>query len=62
MPYAVEQINDHTLQVEISIEEWEEMENDLAFLSALKAAGVDNWDGYDLAYDILKEWGYSNDD
>ena len=26
------------------------------FLSALEAAGVDNWGGYEIAYDILKEW------
>lgn len=26
---------------------------DLALLSALQAAGVDNWDGYDYAIDIL---------
>ena len=26
------------------------------FLSALEAAGVDNWDGYGDAQDILEEW------
>lgn len=28
-----------------------------AWLSALEAAGVDNWDGFDVAKDILEEWG-----
>jgi hypothetical protein len=31
------------------------MENDLK-LSALDAAGVDNWVGYDDAMDIFREW------
>lgn len=26
------------------------------WLSALEAAGVDNWDGWDEACEILKEW------
>ena len=31
------------------------LEEDAKFLSALRAAGVDNWDGYDYAFDILEE-------
>ena len=31
------------------------MKNDLK-LSALDAAGVDNWNGYDDAMDIFREW------
>lgn len=30
------------------------------WLSALESAGVDNWDGYDFAKEILEEW--DNDD
>lgn len=26
------------------------------FLCALEAAGVDNWSGYEYAYEILEEW------
>lgn len=33
-----------------------ELGEDSALLSALQAAGVDSWDGYDIALDILKEW------
>lgn len=28
----------------------------LMWLDALEAAGVDNWEGYDEAWAILKEW------
>ena len=34
----------------------ESMENDIIFLKALRAAGVDNWDGYDIAIDLVDEW------
>lgn len=37
------------------------MENDLK-LSALDAAGVDNWVGYDDAMDIFQEWLDENED
>lgn len=29
---------------------------DCALLNALEAAGVDNWEGYEYAIDLLKEW------
>ena len=31
-------------------------EQRLMWLDALEAAGVDNWDGYDEARSIYKEW------
>ena len=31
------------------------IQEDLDFLSALQSAGVDNWDGYDYAIEIMKE-------
>lgn len=34
----------------------EDMEEDVAMLRALEAAGVDNWEGYDNAREILREW------
>ena len=37
-------------------EELEEARNDSRFLSALSAAGVDNWDGYDYAQEIMESW------
>lgn len=32
-----------------------ELEDDAATLSALRAAGVDNWDGYDYAMELRRE-------
>lgn len=34
----------------------EELEEDSQTLLALRAAGVDNWEGYDIAMDMLEEW------
>lgn len=34
----------------------EELEERVAFLDALEAAGVDNWDGYDEAQELLEAW------
>ena len=31
-------------------------EDDILWLSALEAAGVDNWSGYDIARGILRDW------
>ena len=42
--------------VTISEEEHARLQDRDAFLCALEAAGVDNWDGYDNAQDILEEW------
>ena len=43
-------------QVTISAELYEELKEDSKLLRALQAAGVDNWDGYDHALDILDSW------
>jgi hypothetical protein len=45
--------------IEISEEEYEDLIAARNFLSALEQAGVDNWDGYDYAREILNE---SNDE
>jgi hypothetical protein len=42
--------------VTISQEKYDELIEDSNFLNALRAAGVDNWDGYENAQDIIKEW------
>jgi len=43
----------------------EEDRKDLLFLEALRAAGVDNWEGYGYAHeiyqDMLKDEGLSDD-
>lgn len=40
-----------------------EKENEkLAFLEALRQCGVDNWDGYGEAWDLVEEWKEKNED
>ena len=41
--------------VTISKKEYESLKEDAAWLRALEAAGVDNWDGYDFARELLQE-------
>ena len=43
-------------KITITKKKYEELSEDSRFLRALRAAGVDNWDGYGIAFDILKEW------
>lgn len=40
--------------VTISKAEYEELLDDQKLLNALQACGVDNWDGYGFALDMLK--------
>lgn len=42
----------------ISVKEatYDEMADDSRFLCALRNAGVDNWDGYEEAQEMIKEW------
>ena len=49
--------------IEITEEEFGRLQERDDFLSALEAAGVDNWDGYYEAHRIQKEWyGESDED
>lgn len=41
--------------VSISLEEYAELQDAAAMLSALHAAGVDNWEGYSEAITIYEE-------
>jgi hypothetical protein len=41
--------------VTISQSEYDELLEDSGFLSALEAAGVDNWDGYDEVRELFSE-------
>lgn len=40
--------------ITIAYEDYLDMQRDLEWLSALEAAGVDNWEGIDLAHEIFK--------
>jgi hypothetical protein len=42
-------------ELEHILNEYAQLKEDSEFLDALKAAGVDNWQGYDHAFDILRE-------
>lgn len=41
--------------VTISKKDYDELVKDQEFLSALQAAGVDNWEGYDFAREMFNE-------
>jgi hypothetical protein len=41
--------------IEIEKEEYESLLAASDFLSALESAGVDNWEGYDYAQDLMNE-------
>lgn len=43
-------------------EEFESLYDDSLKLAALEAAGVDNWEFYDCAQDILEEWAEEEED
>lgn len=45
----------HTPTMEISIERYKELLENEKFLRALEGAGVDNWDGYDIAIEYMEE-------
>ena len=45
-----------TKMMTISADQYEGLLEDSLWLSALRAAGVDNWDGYDYAMELLREW------
>ena len=40
----------HTLEQDL-----ESVQEDVAFLEALRSAGVDNWEGYEYAQEIFQE-------
>ena len=42
--------------VTISLSMYEGLINNSNLLAALEAAGVDNWDGYDIAIDMMGEY------
>lgn len=42
--------------ITITIEEYDELLEDSRFLCALQGAGVDNWNGYENAQEMIEEW------
>lgn len=41
--------------ITITKKEYDALKEDEALLDALRAAGVDNWDGWDFAHEMLNE-------
>lgn len=50
---AVKDYAENNSMVYISVEEYNELQTDQRFLRALLSAGVDNWDGFDHAMDMM---------
>lgn len=44
------------MMISMSLKEYESLIEDSQFLAALEAAGVGNWEGYEIAQGILEEW------
>jgi len=42
-------------KIEVDKKEYEELVNDQKFLNALMAAGVDNWEGYEIAQESIED-------
>ena len=45
-----------TKMVAIPVDRYEQLLEDSLWLPALRGAGVDNWEGYDYAMELLREW------
>ena len=56
MTESVLEIDRENNKATMSLDMYEDLIDDAQFLHALKAAGVDNWYGYEEAQDIMKEW------
>ncbi len=48
------EVDVHVNEVVVSRELYESLKEDSAFLQALMGAGVDNWEGYDLATEAIE--------
>ena len=47
--------------VTITQKEYNKLLEDSNFLEALKGVGVDNWEGYSEAFELLEEWSNEED-
>ena len=54
MSETLDMIQGRSPEVTISREEYEQLQNDSALLNALMSVGVDNWDGWDQAHEVLE--------
>ena len=49
-------MTDNEETVTISLKEYEQLLDDSEWLRALEDAGVDNWEGFEFAKEILANW------
>lgn len=56
---TMEQNTNETITITIPIEEYKFLKESALWLTCLENAGVDNWEGWDYACDLLD--GYGND-
>ena len=52
----VEEVSEKERYVSITAKEYDRLIERDQWLCALESAGVDNWCGYEYAYEILEEW------
>lgn len=50
---------DEEATVEITVEEYEYLLQEQDFLNCLRAAGVDNWEGYSEAIEMMEDDQYN---
>lgn len=55
MKKAGERADEFLKYNEIPSEEFEKLKEDQKLLRALRGAGVDNWEGYDIAIDMMED-------
>ncbi len=54
-------MNDNDSTTTVLTSDYDKLLEESRFLDALRAAGVDNWDGYDEAQTILEGWTAENE-
>lgn len=49
-------LKDALQTVTSTVKDWQQLVRDSQLLDCLRAAGVDNWEGYEHAMEIYREW------
>lgn len=49
-----------TQMITITVSQYEQLLKDQLWLQCLEEAGVDNWQGYDIAREIFREYNEEN--
>lgn len=47
---------DNEEMISISVEKYEELMEDSRMFAALRASGVDDWEGYEYALELADKW------